>query len=171
MSEKHKDKPFFSRGNARVWWSNVPSWARYVTVSSSGYAWAWEERPDLVFTIGIGGWGYRDGRREIVAHVGAECPDWQDLIFERPAHVETHHPHITAAERDAIRVFLPGAVGVAKDGSGAVYAYVKTPRLFAMSESVNSCWLGDQVNTGYFRTAFLEQRFADVDPEQSWTPL
>lgn len=167
---------FFSRGNAHVRWGNVPPWAWFVTVGPGGLVMAWEQRLDVdgpIVIAGIGGW-YGVVKRAMIAHVGAECPDWQALIFERPApYIETPEPpvRITAAEKAAIQVFLPGAVGVAKDGSGAVYAYVKKPRFFE-SDSINAYWWMDcREIDAISRTRFLDERFADVDPAESWTVL
>jgi len=151
-------KWFFKRGNARVSWETVPEWAQFVAVESYGAVYAYKNRPTVGFVTWVACGDYNP-----IAHVGHECADWESLIFERPQ--PQPRVVITPEEAAAIRMLFPGAIGVAKDKDGAVYAFNGAP------EIGKTAWWGIRGQSTHYHFPFLNARFADIPLHESWTLL
>jgi hypothetical protein len=149
------DRMIFERGNAAVRSESLRPDERWVAVDKSGLVEAYSERP--VYGFGGAYWYSSLGRHRPIAHVGEECPDWRDLLFE----VEQPAP-IAPAEIWAALKTLHGEpiAGVAWDKNGKCYAYRESPSL----ES-SAWWCGG----GYFRVATLDDLWTG-DWRESWTP-
>ena len=148
-------KWFFKRGNARVSWETAPKEARWFSVDESGSGDWWERKPEQNKPLAL--WR---GNCYIsqACHVGHKCPDWRNLLFERPQ-PEPPKPVITAEEWAAIRVVFPGTRAIAKDENGSIWAYLNTPHIGFAS------WVGIVGPPVYF--SFLRDRFADIPWRES----
>lgn len=168
-----KKEWFFKRGNVRVSWETAPNWAQWVAVDRSGRVFAFCDKPLMVDDRGFWKESKYCGVDELeIAYVGKVCPDWKDLIFERPLlpHILAGwelvwgectpcKPIITREEWDAIRLLLPGAKYVAKDFDGAVYAFDSCPTtLYEKFVLRQGKWM---------RVVILEQRFENVPWRES----
>ena len=83
---------FFERGNLALDWDFIKG--NFVTISDRGYAFQYSTRP----TRGCGFW---NGTGDFVGVVGAPCPDWRDLLFERP-----QAPRLPGGFWEAVRMIL-----------------------------------------------------------------
>jgi len=110
-------KYFFKRGNARVSWDNAPEGAWFFAVDKNGYGYWWKRIP----AQSDGTWWIDDGNYRLACAVGAECPDWQELLFGPGNATQL----VTPEEWAAIRVVLPGARFIEKDENGNVFASCK----------------------------------------------
>ena len=148
-------KWFFKRGNARVSWKTAPKEARWFAVDENGRGDWWERKPEQDKPLAL--WR---GNCYIsqACHVGHKCPDWRNLLFERPQ-PEPPKPVITAEEWAAIRVVFPGVRAIAKDSDGNIWAFMNTPLLGVHN------WHGG-VNA-YLSHFFLRARFADIPWDKS----
>ena len=71
---------FFERGNLALDWDYIPDCVTAVAVTDDGSAFCFEVRPN---SVDFGGWA-GGGLHWILGNVGAPCPDWRELLFERP---------------------------------------------------------------------------------------
>ena len=69
---------FFERGNLALDWDFIKY--DFVGVSKNGYAFSYKNKPELTCS----GYIYRYDDYESLGKVGAPCPDWRELLFERP---------------------------------------------------------------------------------------
>lgn len=77
-----KHKWFFKRGNARLSWETLPEWMKWVAVNDDGSVYSYASKPRQRID---GAWEAFDlPDFAEIALVGYFCPDWRDLLFERP---------------------------------------------------------------------------------------
>jgi len=68
---------FFERGNLALDWEFVEG--DFVAVDGGGYAWPYYGERPVSFSD-----DWRGAFGELIGRVGAPCPDWRELLFERP---------------------------------------------------------------------------------------
>lgn len=175
-----KHKWFFKRGNARLSWENVPDWAVAAAIDLNGQGYWFHLEPKTIDN----NW-FSDGQCRRACYVGKQCPDWQSLVFKRPAEefsgldfllsldcpvtfevrkpCKPVLPTITAEEWAAIRMLLPGAEYVMKSRN---YGYVNASNM----QPVLYEWSGDwsvPAEGELIRVPILDRRFDHVPWRES----
>jgi hypothetical protein len=90
---------FFERGNLALDWDYIKG--DFVAVDGDGYAVSYAVKP---LQSNYDEWLPETNEMALVGRVGAPCPDWRELLFERPK-----APHLPDGFWEAVDiVFGPG---------------------------------------------------------------
>ena len=100
---------FFERENARASWETAPEWARWLAVDHDGIGYWYEG----ILGQSRGQWfPITSPRYKRACDVGAECPDWNVLVFQRPvSEPEAHCCTDTGITACAVRRVDDGVLG------------------------------------------------------------